>query len=190
MSDERLDPFKELNQTKVPWDQRAKIIRQQFPSVEKLNWNTLFSEDPSLMGRLINDILKIDVASPGKPGKRPAVDPAVADHRLRQILGEDFTTLVFKEALRSLQGSRSARGMAKKVGVDRNMMNRLLSGDVVPSAQMMEQVAKAFHKEPSFFVEYRMAYIFAVLHNKMDAVPEASVVFYKKMRGMINARGH
>lgn len=187
MSDERLSPFKELNQEKVPWDQRAKVIRQQFPSVQKLDWHRLFSEDPALMGRLINDILKIDIARPGKPGKRPAVEPGIADHRLRQIMGEDYATLPFPQALRALQGPRSARGLAKKVGLDRNYINRLLAGDTSPSASIMEQIAQAFHKDPAWFVEYRMGYIFAVLHHKMGAVPEASVTFYKKMRGLLDA---
>lgn len=182
---ERLEPFKEINEKKVPWDQRIELIKKQFPSVAALDWRKVFGEDPALMGRIINDIIKVDAAQPGKPGKRPAVDPETAQQRLRQMCGEDYTALPFKDSFKALAANRSIRGIAHKTKLDRNYVHRLLNGQAIPTGDVMAQVARAFGKDPSYFAEYRVAYIFAVLFHKLEQTPEASVAFYRKMRGSV-----
>jgi transcriptional regulator with XRE-family HTH domain len=182
---ERLEPFKEINEKKVPWDERIQLIKRQFPSVAALDWHKVFGEDPALMGRIINDIIKVDAAQPGKPGKRPAVDPETAQQRLRQMCGDDYTALPFKDAFKALTHDRSIRGIANKTHLDRNYVHRLLNGTATPTAEVMEQVAVAFNKDPSYFSEYRVAYLFAVLFYKLEQTPEASVAFYRKVRGNI-----
>lgn len=182
---ERLEPFKEVNEKKVPWDERFGLIKKQFPSVAALDWYKVFGEDSALMGRIINDIIKVDAAQPGKPGKRPAVDPETAQQRLRQMVGDDYTALPFQDAFKALSHDRSIRGIANKTKLDRNYVHRLLNGTATPSAEVMEQVAYAFGKDPSYFAEYRVAYLFAVLFYKLEQTPEASVAFYRKVRGNI-----
>lgn len=184
--EDRLEPFQEANQRKMPWDQRAELIHKQFPSVAKLDWYKVFREDPSLLGRLINDILKIDAAQPGKPGKRPAVVSGDGHNRLRQIMGEDFTSMPFTDAFKMLVGDRSIRAVAAKTGLDRNVIHRLLNGGS-PTAYQMEHIARGFKKEPGFFAEYRLSYIFAILSHKLESVPDSTVGFYQRMKQ--NTRG-
>ncbi len=179
-----LSEFREANEKKITWDQRLPLIKKQFPSVARQDWYQIFSEDSSILGRLLNDILKIDQAEPGKPGKRPAVEVSVAEARLRQLRGEDYTSLPFRESFRALAANRSIRGLASKTGLDRNLVHRLLQGDVDPTADVMERVAKAFKKSPGYFPEYRIAYIVGVLFYKLDSGPEASVSFFQKLQNL------
>lgn len=181
--DERLEPFHEANKQKVPWDKRVEMIHKQFPSVARLDWMKVFREDPTVLGRLINDILKVDAAQPGKPGKRPAVVSGEGHNRLRQLAGDDFSSYPFTEAFKILCGERSIRAVAAKTGLDRNLVHRLMNG-ADPSVQTMEQIAKAFKKEPGYFAEYRLAYLFAVMFYKLEHIPETTVGFYRKVKGL------
>lgn len=176
-----LDEFEELNQKKIPWDQRVQIIKRRFPAIDRLNWDAAFKQDPTLFGRVINDILKVDAAEPGKPGKRPAIDPKDAEQRLRQLLGEDFTTLPFAEAFSVLCAERSIRSIANKTDLNRNTVHYLKQGGT-PSAEAMEKVAKAFKKKPEFFLEYRLSYITAVLYTRLDNNPESTINLYRRVR--------
>lgn len=181
--EDRLEPFREANQTKTPWHERVEMVHKQFPSVARLDWYKVFREDPSVLGRLINDILKVDAAQPGKPGKRPAVVSGEGHNRLRQLAGEDFSSYAFTDAFKILCGERSIRSIAAKTGLDRNHVHRLLNG-AIPTAPVMEQIARAFKKEPGFFAEYRLAYLFAVMHHKLDSFPESTIGFYRKVKGL------
>jgi len=177
-----LTPFREANEKKISWEERRALIHKQFPSTTKLDWYKVFEQDPSIMGKILNDILKIDLAEPGKPGKRPALDAKAAEQKLRQYDGSDYTILSFPEAFRILSGNRSIRHIASKTGLDRNMVYRLLRGEVEPTSDTIEIVAVAFNKHPSYFLEYRMGYIFGVLFNKLESIPESTITFYRKIK--------
>lgn len=180
-----IDKFRELNGRKVKWDERVDLIRKEFPSVVNLDWERLFAADPMIMGRLVNDILKVDLADRGRPGKRPSIGQEVASDRFRQIQGEDYTSSPFPEAFRVLKESRgfSSRGLASRLEISHTAVNRLLHGTDQPTAVIMEKSAKIFKKEPAYFAEYRLLYVIGVLARKLEANPEATVGFYKKLRG-------
>lgn len=182
-----LDVFRRSD-PKMPWSERVQLIKQQFPSTVTLDWNQVFIQDPAVLGRIINDILKADQAQPGRPGKRPALDVAAAEERYRQMTGEDFTMLPFHESFKILKGKRSIRHMAHKTDLDKTLVWGLLNGDKRPNPEIMEKVAAAFGKHPSYFVEYRVDYILGVLFYKLINSPESSVVFFKKLQGRENKR--
>lgn len=173
---------------KMPWDQRAKLIYEMFPSTASLDFAEVFKADPTIMGRMVAEIFKHERKSTGKPGKRPALGREEATQYLRQYREEDYTILPFHESLKILKGDRSIRAMAHKCGTTSNMMQRLLEGNARPTAEVMENVAKAFKRHPSYFFEYRMAYIVAMLVHRMTAIPEASIVPYIKLRGSSEKR--
>lgn len=181
--EDKLDKFREANTRKIPWDNRVEMIKKEFPTVVNLDWHKVFREDTGILGHLLNDIMKVDLAEPGKPGKRPSIDPKRASERFRQIAGDDFTMLPFTEAFHVLIGDRSIRNVAAKTGLDRNAVYRLMKGGS-PTATEMEKVAVAFKKEPGYFVEYRLSYLFGILYRKMETAPEATVGFYRKVKGL------
>lgn len=179
-----LSAFEQFKGKKVPWDERVQLIKKVFPSTEKLDWKKLFRDDPALLGGIVNDIIKASQASPSRPGKRASVNSATTRSELRTLSGDDYSVEDFASTLRFLKGDRSIRATATKTGLDRNTIHRLLQGTMDPDAFLMESIATAFKKDPSFFVEYRVAWILNALGMQLENIPEASVHFYRKMRGI------
>lgn len=178
---DRLSVFGELSRRKAPWDQRVRVIRERFPSIVRLDWNRAFSDDLELFARVLRDILKLEQAQPGRPGPRPSLDVAAATRRMQQFLGKDYTLEAFPEAFRILAGNRSIRHLAAKVGLDRTLVYRLLHGRIEPDAYALDQIANAFGKSPSYFLEYRIAFIVAALTNRLEWSPETTVGLYREL---------
>jgi transcriptional regulator with XRE-family HTH domain len=165
----------------MPWDERIQIINEQFPSTVHLDWCRAF-EDVELFGRILRDILKVDQTPPGRSGPRPVLDRDAATRRLRQFMRSDYSSLSFQETFQLLAGDRSHRALAAKIGIDRNMVQKLLAGSREPDIPLMEMIARAFKKDPSYFVEYRTAYVLGALGDKMQSAPETTIDLYKKLK--------
>lgn len=167
---------------KVPWKERYELILKEFPSVEAVQWERAF-RDIDLWGRVIKDILRVDQSAETRtgPGPRPVLDEEHSRDRLRQLMGEDFSYAPFRETFQWLAANRSLRHLATKIGISYVMIHRLLTGERQPDLWQMEQIAKAFNKEPSYFVEYRTSYILGALASQLDKSPETSVDLYKKL---------
>ena len=177
------EPEPSVFEGKMPWDQRLVHINRVYPSTAKVDWMEVFRQDPQVMARIIADVAKLENASTGRPGKRPAVAPEDAAQYLRRYQDDDYTILPFKEAFNLLKGDRSIRALAHKVGLTSTMTQRLLEGRAAPTAEMLEQIARSFKKHPSYFIEHRVGYILAILTERFAQVPEASIVPYLKLRG-------
>jgi transcriptional regulator with XRE-family HTH domain len=176
-----LSMFEEANKKKIPWDKRAVMIKERFPSTGKLNWNVAFDRDLDLFARIVRDILKLDQAQPGRPGPRPSLDYGQATHRLRQFMGQDYAMLPFPEALKALTGGLSIRKLSEKTGLERNLVHQLLRGEREPDVYAMTQIAKAYEKHPSYFMEYRILFITSAIVGRIEDVPEATINLYRKM---------
>lgn len=181
-----IERFKGLG--KVSWEERSNLIQEEFPSTVHLDWAKAF-EDIDLLGRILRDILKIDQSKPGRSGPRPALDRRMAENRLRQFLGADHTYLDFKDAFRVLADGKSHRHLAAKIGLDRNLIQKLMAGTKYPDVRTMEIVADAFDKDPSYFLEYRVAYVLGALAKQMQKAPEITVDLYKRIAKATNG-GH
>lgn len=175
---------------KMSWDERARRIRKAYPSTANLDWEAVFRVDPMIMSKVITDIQKREGEPTGRPGKRPAPSSEDAAQYMKRYQNEDYTILVFKDAFKMLKGDRSFRSMAHKCDLELNMVQRLLDGRAYPTADTMQKVARAFKKHPSFFVEYRVSYVVAMLAKKMESIPEASIVPYLKLRGDAEKEWH
>lgn len=167
---------------KMPWSERVKKIHKMFPSINSIDLAEVFRTDPVVLGNIIYSINKLEVPSTGKPGKRPTVDPKDAEQYLKKYQKDDFTILPFSEAFKHLKKDRSLRHTSRKCGLSYAMTQRLLDGTSEPSMEAIEKVAKAFKKDPSYFVEYRVGFILAALHERLCLYPEASVVPYLKLK--------
>lgn len=172
-------PYERLG--KVSWEVRAKKIKEDFPSVGTLDWDRALARDLDLFGRVMRDILKLEQASPGRPGPRPSLDMAAATRRLNQLLGNDFTMLPFKEAFRVLAGDRSTRHVASMTGLNRNTVQRLLKGDIEPDGFELAVVAETFGKHPSYFAEWRILFITKAIVSRLEWSPDTAIDIYRKM---------
>jgi hypothetical protein len=163
-------------------------IRAQFPSIDNLDWERAFRLDTELYGRVWKDILKADQVAEGRPGPRPPLDLEKASKRYLQLTGEDYVFTPFKEAFRDMIGSDSIRKVSSNTGLDRNLVARLLSGDVEPDNYEMEVIATAYGRRPSYFLEYRIGYVLMMVHAHMMKYPESSVSPYVKVRDRLGKK--
>lgn len=170
---------------KIPWTKRLDLIHKEFPSTLQLDWAAALSRDVELYGRILRDILKVDQAPHGRSGPRPVLDKGVALERLKQLRRDDYSEFEFRDAFEILAAGMSHRSLEARTGLNRNMVQKLLAGHREPDIQLMEQIAKAFKKDPSYFIEYRTAYVVGALCQKMSASPEMSIDLYNRL----NPRG-
>jgi transcriptional regulator with XRE-family HTH domain len=172
-------PYERLG--KVSWEVRAKKIREDFPTIQNLDWNKALERDIDLFGRVMRDILKLEQASPGRPGPRPSLDMAAATRRLNQLMGNDYTLLPFKEAFAVLANGRSHRHLASMTGLNRNTVQRLLKGDMEPDGFEMAVIAETFGKHPSYFAEWRHLFIIKAFIERLEWSPDTGIDIYRKL---------
>lgn len=175
-------PFRQ----KLSGQERRRLLAEKFPSTQGLDWREVFDNDTDLLGHLLRDILKLDMAVPGQAGRRPSLDEKEATPSFDKMMGRDYcdrpySLLGFAKTLRLLMGTRSLSTLETKVGIDRTRLFRLLRGTAVPSCTDMERVAEAFGKKPSFFFEFRVLTIANAIHNELTDDPEVTVRVYEKL---------
>jgi DNA-binding phage protein len=170
-------------QKRTPWSERAKTIKDKYPDSVTLDWHAVFSDDPAILGSIVNDIMKLDQSRSGKPGKRPSLTESSTAEKLKKIQEGDFSNDGFLSAFRELCGSRSVRAVASKTGLDKSYVHRLMNGAARPSLETISVIAKSFDKHPSYFLEHRVGYILGVLEMKMTSYPESSIIVYNRISG-------
>lgn len=185
--DPRLAVFVELNgkgKKKAPWQERVKVVDEVFPSYARLDWRKAFDGDIELFARVMRDILKTDQTEPGRSGPRPNLNRGPALAKLREYMGSDYSELPFPLALQVLAGEKaSVRSIAHKTGLARMFTHRLLMGERPVDMVTIETVAKAYKKNPGYFLEYRVAFVLAALGDRLAVSPETSVGLYRRLKG-------
>jgi transcriptional regulator with XRE-family HTH domain len=132
------------------------------------------------MGKILNDVIKAE-GQGSKPGKRPGLNPKEAEANLRKLQSEDYSDLEFYDAFSILTYGRSVRNIANKVGLDKSYVNRLQLRTATPTCEVMEKIAQAFNKKPSYFLEYRKAAIIIALDKLLSQSPETATNLYVKI---------
>ena len=165
---------------RLAWDERVELIYEHFPKAKSADWNVVLS-DLDTLGEVVRDILRLEQATPGKSGPRPAPEIRDGMKSLRQWNGEDHSVMPFHEAFKVLARGYSMTHLARKTGLDRNKVYRLLRGEHDATPAEMNQVARSFGKEPSYFLEFRTAYIMAMLGARLEQAPEATIALYRKV---------
>ncbi len=171
---------------KMSAQDRRKLIAEKFPSTQGMEWGAAFDQDPDLLGHLLRDILKLDMAVPGQAGRRPGLDEKQATPALDRMMGRDYcdrpySMLRFAQTLGLLADNRSLRAMENKVGISKYRLHELLRSATQPTLDEMERVAKVFGKSPSFFFEYRAQTIVAAVAKALEGLPEETVRAYEKL---------
>lgn len=179
---EDLSEFVEMTKRNAPWSERWERMQERFPSKRgEFDWVKAFDHDPHLFGRTLQDVVRLEVAPAGRPGPRPKVQPAQVRQAFYQMAGRDFCTLPFPEAFQLLTRGNSRRAVARKVQLPLVQVHRLLAGDLAPDHHYMTSIAEAYGKHPSFFLEWRTAYIVNALANKLAGLPERSIELYRQL---------
>jgi DNA-binding phage protein len=166
---------------KAAWLERAKEIQDRFPEIANLDWAAALAKDDNLFARVLRDILKLEQAVPGRSGPRPALEQEEVTDRLDRLFGRDFTSDPFPRALKSLAGGASIRQIATRTGLNRNVVYRLLNSEMGPEGWHLTQVAEAYGKHPSYFIEWRILYITKAFASRLERNPDASVSVYLEL---------
>ncbi len=180
---EKIQPFRDAdgNPRKMSRSEREVLIKEQFPSLQGLDWEHAFRKDTDLFGRIMRDVLKMDQREPGRSGPRRTLDYRQGMVSLREIMGEDYSLLPFDESFRVLAGKQSLRTISRKTGLSRTNCERLLNGTKFPELSDMTSAAKGYKKKPSYFLEYRAAVISAIITDRLRSAPESSIGYYRKL---------
>ena len=192
---------------RLPWERRAALIRATFPSIVDVDWVAAF-DDLDMMGQLIQDVLKVEVSDHHTDGPRPRVSMEQGLPLMHQIFGQDYSELPFPEAFRSLATGEyvsnenliksgigpdrvatrtwhalSTRALESKIGLSHTQISKLMRGQRQPSLRQIEMIAKAFNKEPGWFLDYRIGIIIALVADRMARLPGMSVRYYQRVTG-------
>lgn len=155
------------------------------PSARDVDWAGIFTDDPQILGDLINDVIKVGIARPGRPGKRSVSSESAIIDDLKKLSNEDHSYVDLPKALRSAMRSRSLRQTALLSGLDKMVVTRLLRGDgEPPTMEHMEALARGLRKSPGYFKEYRAAYVASAVYDALMLAGEQSVIFYDRVRSL------
>lgn len=165
---------------RVPWDERLKLIEEEFPNIRSPEWNMIL-RDPDVLARILKDILKVDQIEPGRAGPRPNLDVERGMRTWREMTVGDFAERPFPEAFRILSRNNSIRTIARKTSISKSRVERLLHGQDHPTADDLRTIAAAYQKKPAYFVEYRAEFIMAAIAARLTDEHEMTVALYKKL---------
>jgi transcriptional regulator with XRE-family HTH domain len=181
-----LSPFTEDNarwrerKKRVPWDERIKLIGEQFPTVRDADWDAIL-RDPDVLARVLKDILKVDQIEAGRAGPRPNLDVERGMRTWREMTVGDYSECPFPRAFSILVRNNSVRTVARKTSISKSRVVRLLKGQDHPTIEDLRGIAAAYQKKPAYFVEYRAEYIMAAIANRLADEHEMTVALYKKL---------
>lgn len=170
--------------TRKNWTETTQRIYKEVPEIQKIDWTKVFNNDPTTLGHMINDIVKLAISEKGRPGKRSASSANDIKLDLAKLNGSDYAEVPFEEAMAYQMSMRSVRQVAATSGMSKSVIHRLSTGESEPTPQQLELLAKAFKKDPGYFVEYRAAFICSILYEMLTSNPDSSKVHYEKLKSV------
>lgn len=150
------------------WDKKIKNLREIYPKINNINWSEILKEEPEVFHSVVNGI--------SKTNKNNANNLKVA-----KIMDTNYSELNFIDSLNVLWGTMSFRAMSEKTGIPLASIQKIRSGDMTPSYETMEQIAKSFNIDPSYFLDYRIAKILSCIDSYLTNSPETATSWYKKI---------
>lgn len=168
---------------RVNWNEREVLVHREFPESVEPPWEDTL--DDATLERVLQDILKHEQQEPGRDGPLPNLDWDKGIQSWRELTGQDFTGLPFWQAFRLLaydiSGPQSMSVIARKTGLSRPRVHRLITGEVTPGLDAILAVAAAYKKKPGFFAEYRAQVIAKHISVVLTDNPEFSANMYRRV---------
>jgi len=155
------------------------------------HWQAAMEDDPDVMFRIIKDICKVvqNGDREGKTGRRPNPKSMGFEQLWELLFPERFDTGTFPEAFKKvLETQESQRAFAVKVPMSQSQVSKFLSGDLQPSLETIEAIARAADVSPAFFAEWRALKFGSLVSEVLRSNPDRSVDLVKRMAAMTNSR--
>lgn len=150
----------------------------QFPSV-KLgveDWVQFFTRRPDVITAILGDIFREVKAQEQREngsaptGRRPkAVNGSLAE--LESMITPRYADVPFAESLPELIGDRSLRAFAARVPMNHHTLTRMMRGELKLEMWRLELIAAAGRVQPSYFLEWRVAYVQECIEIAMFKAP-------------------
>lgn len=170
-----------MTDRKQAWDERYKEIIEKFPSVDDISWAEALKQDSGAFASVLGDVIKAE-GKRSRPGKRPSLSRPDAENELSRLVGDSHSDADFTATFKAMTHGRSVRGISNKVDIGQTTVHALLHGKR-PTFEQMEKIAIAFRKEPSFFLEYRIALVLLTIDSFLSDSPETATNWYMKLKG-------
>jgi DNA-binding phage protein len=153
------------------WDKKIHKLRDAYPEIKGINWSKILGTEPEVFRSIVGGV--------GKNGSNKTGTHSESNQKFAQIFNDDYSELPFIEALNVLWADRSLSDMVVKTGVSRQIIYDMKRGKRHPSFEEMAQIAEAFDRDPSFFLEYRIGKVLAAIDTFLVRSPETASSWYK-----------
>ena len=172
--------------------ERAKEL---FPSCDmgKAGWVSFFStaEGEAAVGKLLYDIYDEVLAAEErhagthKMGRRARRDPVSLDEVYGIVFPQQYNNEPLAVVVRRYIAStgESQKAFAARIPADGALLSRNLTGHTEPKLDMLEAIAKAMNVKPWYLVEWRAAFLGALVTETLLKSPHLSITAVKNMRG-------
>lgn len=166
-------------------------LRETYPSLKKLAsplgvgqskaWVAAFTHKPEALESMLSDLIKHAYAKPGRIGQRPM--PREEEVNLDALLNGDYTEDPITIALPKLL-KISDRAFCAKLHISRRMYQRMFLPEghpdkYYPDAELLQRIANAVRKPPSFFLEYRLIAAQAAFIKLINDRPAIATKLYR-----------
>lgn len=154
---------------------QAKIIslKNKFPQLENIDWSEVIRKNPDVLENIVGDIVKTE-------GSRRKVNRSDKTRRISAIYNTDHSEKPFKESFTILSVNESIRKTASKIEASPAHVYNLKEGKAEPTIEIMERIAIAYNRDPSYFLEYRVHYVLKSISHFLMKNPETASAWYGK----------
>jgi transcriptional regulator with XRE-family HTH domain len=167
-------------------------LQQQYPSLKYLAapatkasqraWVAAFTHRPEALEGILSDLIKQAYAKPGRIGQRPM--PKEEEVNLEALLQGEYTEEAIHVALPKLV-KISQVAFCAKVHISRRMYQRMMLPDsdadkYHPDMEMIQRIAAAVGKPPSYFLEYRLIAAQAAFLKLIQDRPVVATRIYRE----------
>ena len=140
-------------------------------------WGAMFTLRPDVMHAILRDMIKLTYATPGRIGQRPMPREESVD--FDTFLWGDMNELPLVDVMPKLLNGISERAFCAKIAMSRSTFQRLLTGQYLPTASELRDIAHAVKKPPVFFVEYRKLMAVEAFINLIEDRPGIATRLYR-----------
>lgn len=151
------------------------------------DWGQFLTDNPKVLWGLVADVVKAAKAAEGerRTGRRPAVSVGSLDELYDVLFPTCYASEPFPQALseRITHAGHSQRTFAKVSGYSQPSINRMVSGRLAPTVELLEHLAGVLNIRPTYFVEYRALKIGQVVTSVLLADPMLSADAVRRLFG-------
>lgn len=182
----------QLSKKRVNWTARLAMIKHHFPTVGDVDWSNAL-RDNEIFARVVRDILKaqqhlsLSDDEQSVAGRKPNIELEEGMIGWRELMGRSYSEYPFTQSFRLLTTDRSTGKqhsltmIARKTGISRSRVHRLINGQEIPDLRDMEMIAAGYKRKPSFFTEYRTAVIIGYLAERLEVDPDIGISLYETL---------